>query len=951
MICCRRKERRRAVRRESSSGDEDGCGGDSGTMSPARASSSEGQRPASSPPDIAQQQQRRQQPTSPRRRAGAATKRIACAVSTTFRKLGHRLHRHHKASSSAVGGASSSYASAAPGTGNSLQYSGRLSRSHPDVSSSDLVGLARGDSVASTPCQRPVPGGCRDQASYSDPTLLRSRRRLRQQQQGVSVDEDTSLDVTATAPALLQTAPPAPATPPASFARGVLAAAEGGEEVFPCKTRKTESSSGVVLYKLEVHLRCGKNLVAKDACGTSDPYVKFKQGGRQVYRSRTVSRSLDPYWDECFTVAVRDLWDPLVVRVFDYDFGLQDDFMGAATVELHTLEIDRPTDILLNLTESGKAEDADAKDLGYIVLTVTLLPASARDDVEQQYFSKSLRLGSGGGDASSASASKKQKVQLWDSVINVVLVEGRNLLAMDDNGFSDPYVRFRLGTEKYKSKNVIKTLNPQWLEQFDLHMYTDQPKVLEISVWDKDFSGKGDFMGRCSIDLSSLEPETTHSVWQPLEDGAGSLFLLLTISGSTQGTSCVSDLTTFEATGGSCARNKAMRARYGLLHSFYDWDDVGHLVVKVYKAQGLASADLGGKSDPFCVLELVNSRLQTHTEYKTLSPEWNKIFCFKVKDIHSVLELTVYDEDRDKKCEFLGKLAIPLLKIKNGEKKWYGLKDRKLKTRVKGQIFLEMSVVYNPIKACVKTFNPKETKFMQLDPKFKRIVFMRNLTRVKNIVVFVIDMGKFLNNCFLWESVPRSLLAFFSFMVITYTAELYMLPLVLLLVFFKNLLVLTVAGIQGAGREEEDFNEEDEDDDDEDKDSKTEEKKSLKERLQAVQEATATVQNVLGEVASLGERINNTFNFSVPQLSWLAIIVLLLVTCILYYVPIRYVVMAWGINKFTKKLRSPDVVPNNEVMDFLSRVPDNEEKVMYRELRPAPSAALEAERKKKKKIS
>ncbi|XP_075746595.1 multiple C2 and transmembrane domain-containing protein 1-like [Rhipicephalus microplus] len=929
------------------SGDEDGYGGDSGTMSPVRASSSEGQRPASSPPDITQRQHRQQQqPTSPRRRAGAATKRFACAVSTTFRKLGHRLHhRHNKASAvGSSGAASSSYTSAAPGTGNSLQYSGRLSMSHPDVSSSDIAGLAR-DSVASTPCQRAVPG--REQASYSDSTLLRSRRRL--QQQGVLVDEDTSLDVTATAPALMQTAPPA--TPPALLASGLLAAAQGGEEVFPFKTHKTEPSSGVVLYKLDVHLRCGKNLVAKDACGTSDPYVKFKQGGRQVYRSRTVSRSLDPYWDECFTVAVRDLWDPLVVRVFDYDFGLQDDFMGAATVELHTLEIDRPTDILLNLTESGKAEDANAKDLGYIVLTVTLLPASARDDVEQQYFSKSLRLGSGGGDASSTSTSKKQKVQLWDSVINVVLVEGRNLLAMDDNGFSDPYVRFRLGTEKYKSKNAIKTLNPQWLEQFDLHMYTDQPKVLEITVWDKDFSGKGDFMGRCSIDLSSLEPETTHSVWQELEDGAGSLFLLLTISGSTQGSSCVSDLTAFEATGGSAAREKALWARYGLLHSFYDWDDVGHLVVKVYKAQGLASADLGGKSDPFCVLELVNSRLQTHTEYKTLSPEWNKIFCFKVKDIHSVLELTVYDEDRDKKCEFLGKLAIPLLKIKNGEKKWYGLKDRKLKMRVKGQILLEMSVVYNPIKACVKTFNPKETKFMQLDPKFKRIVFMRNLTRVKNIIVFVIDMGKFLNNCFLWESVPRSLLAFASFIMITYTAELYMVPLALLLVFFKNLLVLTVAGIQGAGREEEDVNEEDEDDEEDEKDSKTEEKKSLKERLQAVQEATATVQNVLGEVASLGERINNTFNFSVPQLSWLAVVVLLLVTCVLYYVPIRYVVMAWGINKFTKKLRSPDVVPNNEVMDFLSRVPDNEEKVMYRELRPAPNAALEAERKKKKKIS
>ena len=46
----------------------------------------------------------------------------------------------------------------------------------------------------------------------------------------------------------------------------------------------------------------------------------------------------------------------------------------------------------------------------------------------------------------------------------------------------------------------------------------------------------------------------------------------------------------------------------------------------VFKAEGLAAADLGGKSDPYCVLELVNNRLQTHTEYKTLAPEWGKLF-------------------------------------------------------------------------------------------------------------------------------------------------------------------------------------------------------------------------------------------------------------------------------------------------------------------------------------
>ena len=60
--------------------------------------------------------------------------------------------------------------------------------------------------------------------------------------------------------------------------------------------------------------------------------------------------------------------------------------------------------------------------------------------------------------------------------------------------------------------------------------------------------------------------------------------------------------------------------------SLQNMRDVGHLTVKVFGATGLAAADIGGKSDPFVVLELINARLQTQTEYKTLTPNWNKIF-------------------------------------------------------------------------------------------------------------------------------------------------------------------------------------------------------------------------------------------------------------------------------------------------------------------------------------
>ena len=63
-----------------------------------------------------------------------------------------------------------------------------------------------------------------------------------------------------------------------------------------------------------------------------------------------------------------------------------------------------------------------------------------------------------------------------------------------------------------------------------------------------------------------------------------------------------------------------------MANTLYKMKDVGHLIVKIIKAEGLHSADLGGKSDPFAVLEVANDRVHTHTEYKTLAPVWQKVF-------------------------------------------------------------------------------------------------------------------------------------------------------------------------------------------------------------------------------------------------------------------------------------------------------------------------------------
>uniref|UniRef100_A0A8K9VFR1 Multiple C2 and transmembrane domain containing 1 n=1 Tax=Oncorhynchus mykiss TaxID=8022 RepID=A0A8K9VFR1_ONCMY len=688
-----------------------------------------------------------------------------------------------------------------------------------------------------------------------------------------------------------------PSTFPGDLSLGAQPESPARSALLESPARSALPESLTRMYQLDIILKKGHNLAIRDRGGTSDPYVKFKIGGKEVFRSRTINKNLNPVWDEKVSLLVDSLREPLYVKVFDYDFGLQDDFMGSAYLYLESLEHQRNLDVTLDLEDPQYPDH----DLGTLDLAVTLSP---KEGDFREALHSSMRL-----------SDVHRKAQLWRGIVSISLIEARDLQPMDANGFSDPYVKFRLGHQKYKSKTIPKTLNPQWREQFDFHLYEEQGGFIDITVWDKDAGKKDDFMGRCSVDLSPLSKEHTHKLDVPLEEGEGMLVLLVTLTGAAAVS--ISDLSV-NILDDPHERHQILQRYVSLcsvLRSFHNLKDVGMVQVKVIRAERLMAADVTGKSDPFCVVELSNDRLQTHTVYKNLNPEWNKVFTFNVKDIHSVLEVTVYDEDRDRSADFLGKVAIPLLNIQNGERKAYALKSKELTGPTKGVIFLEIDVIFNAVKAGLRTLIPIEQKYIEDEPRVSKQLLLQNFNRVRSCILFLINAGCYINSCFEWHSPQRSICAFLLFVLVVWNFELYMIPLALLLPLAWNY-ILVASG----------------------KDTRQDvvsvpvevslrrsdpERKGFINKLYAIQDVCISVQNALDEVASYGERIKNTFNWTVPFLSWLAIVALCVATVLIYYIPLRYIVLAWGVNKFTKKLRDPYNIDNNELLDFLSRVPSD----------------------------
>lgn len=221
----------------------------------------------------------------------------------------------------------------------------------------------------------------------------------------------------------------------------------------------------------------------------------------------------------------------------------------------------------------------------------------------------------------------------------VSVLQAEELPGMDMSGTSDPYVKVYLlpdKKKKFETKVHRKTLNPVFNETFVFKVpYADlASKTLIFAVFDFDRFSKHDQIGEVRVALNQVDLGQIVEEWREL-------------------TSAEVDAEKENRLGDIC-----FSLRYV--------PTAGKLTVVVLEAKNLKKMDVGGLSDPYVKIALLQNgkrlkKKKTSIKKCTLNPYYNESFSFEVpfEQIQKVqLSITVVDYDRIGTSEPIGRVIL-----------------------------------------------------------------------------------------------------------------------------------------------------------------------------------------------------------------------------------------------------------------------------------------------------
>ncbi|XP_049639449.1 synaptotagmin-1 isoform X1 [Suncus etruscus] len=219
----------------------------------------------------------------------------------------------------------------------------------------------------------------------------------------------------------------------------------------------------------------------------------------------------------------------------------------------------------------------------------------------------------------------------------VGIIQAAELPALDMGGTSDPYVKVFLlpdKKKKFETKVHRKTLNPVFNEQFTFKVpYSELGgKTLVMAVYDFDRFSKHDIIGEFKVPMNTVDFGHVTEEWRDLQS----------------------------------AEKEEQEKLGDICFSLRYVPTAGKLTVVILEAKNLKKMDVGGLSDPYVKIHLMQNgkrlkKKKTTIKKNTLNPYYNESFSFEVpfEQIQKVqVVVTVLDYDKIGKNDAIGKVFV-----------------------------------------------------------------------------------------------------------------------------------------------------------------------------------------------------------------------------------------------------------------------------------------------------
>jgi len=399
---------------------------------------------------------------------------------------------------------------------------------------------------------------------------------------------------------------------------------------------------------LRVTLLRAKDLEKKDVAligkGSSDPYAILTVGAK-TYQTPTKNNTCDPIWNLTYDFPIEVVHgQEFMLEFFDEDDRRDDEFLGRTTVQTGAV------------SERGSIEgfwiDLEECDTGKAQVSLSWLPVTSDPKVVR-------------GNAKQAGDSEHAQCILH------VYIDSCTGLDNIKNPSYKPCPMVQVVCNKESRQTWIKsyTTNPVIEQGFVMLVYSPNSDDIDFKVVDS--AKNNQEIGTVSVDIwKILEQPSMEFSLQPWTLKGSSSDAKIVMSVSVRG--IVPD-PVFESPQKKVldpllvetpSRGKSKSESPALMAEMDETVKEGSIRLNVHQAVDLEKMDMGGKSDPYCVISYEEQESKTKVLKKTLSPSWDHEETIRVKeggDNH--IYITVMDKDKFGKDECMGVASLDVRRV------------------------------------------------------------------------------------------------------------------------------------------------------------------------------------------------------------------------------------------------------------------------------------------------